>query len=123
MDTPTVVTSASDAPRFVPRPGVETTRVVELLFPVEHQGKIYDSITIRRPIMREWRAYLRATDEAAKQGGPAAADLIDQPWLSAPAVVLEGLEFTDAARIEVEQERFFGVSTLPSVTETDATDE
>ena len=95
-------------PRFVEREGTERETVIPLDFPVEYDGVLYEEVRIRRPVMREWRSYLRACEDAVKERGPGADDLVDQPWLSAPAIVLEHLDFVDATRVEAAQEGFFG---------------
>lgn len=89
--------------------------IVPLDYPVEHDGKVYTEITVRRPLMREWRAYLRACADARQTGGLGAEDQVDQAWLSVPAVVLENLDFADATRVEGAMETFFALS--PSSTE------
>lgn len=89
---------------------------VDLEFPVEVDGAVIQRVTIRRPSMREWRAYLRACADAVKVHGPGADDLVDQAWLSIPAAVLEELDFTDASRVEAAMEGFFGRSSLPEGT-------
>lgn len=102
-------------PQFVGGASRETT--VPLDFPMDYDGVRYEKIHIRRPCMREWRDYLRACEDAVKQHGPGADDLVDQPWVSAPAVVLEALDFVDASRVEAAQDGFFGRSSLPQGTE------
>lgn len=100
--------AAKAPPRFVSDEKRELK--VELTFPVEYDGATYTEVRIRRPIMREWRAYLRACEDAVKQHGPGADDLVDQPWMSVPAVVLEHLDFVDASKVEAAQEGFFARS-------------
>lgn len=84
--------------------------VVPLDYPVECEGVTHSEVTIRRPLMREWRAYMRACADARLTGGPLAEDQVDQVWLSVPAAVLENLDFTDASRVEGAMESFFGLS-------------
>lgn len=100
--------------------GSEGTRqlAVPLQFPVTWEGKVIDSVTIRRPRMREWRAYWRECQDAVRVDGPGADDLIDQPWLNIPAVVFENLDFIDATRVEAAQEGFFERSSPAGGTET-----
>lgn len=83
---------------------------VPLNFPVMVGGNLVEKVSIRRPTMREWRAYLRACQTAVANDGPGADDLVDQPWLSVPASVLESLDFIDAARVESAMEDFTGGS-------------
>lgn len=98
--------SLEAAPRFVNgKEGREI--VVPLQFPVERDGTVIDQVTIRRPVMREWRAYLRACADAVKEHGPNGDELVDQPWLSIPAAVFENLDFVDATRVEAAMEGFF----------------
>lgn len=93
--------------------------IVPLDYPVEHDGKVYTEVTVRRPLMREWRSYLRACADARQTGGPGAEDQVDQAWLSVPAVVLENLDFADATRVEGAMETFFALSPS-SIEEEDA---
>jgi hypothetical protein len=95
------------SPSFVKREGIELEVAVPLNFPVEYGGIVYEEVRIRRPLIREWKAYLRACDDAEKRDGPEASDLIDQPWVNTPAIVLESLDFVDAARVEKAQGEFF----------------
>lgn len=81
---------------------------IPLDFPVVFNGQEINEIVIRRPTMREWRAYIRACADAVNDKGPGADDEVDQPWLSVPAIVLENLDFLDASRVESAQEGFFG---------------
>ncbi|KAB2665988.1 hypothetical protein DEA98_09860 [Brucella pseudogrignonensis] len=103
---------AKQPPRFV-GDGGRREMVVSLDFPVEYDGVVYSEITVRRPIMREWRDYLQECAEAVKEHGKGADEKVDMPWVSAPAVVLESLDFVDASRVEAAQEGFFAQSTLP----------
>lgn len=107
------VVAAKAPPRFIEREGVVREISVPLEYPVEYDGVTYTEARIRRPLMHEWRAYLRACDEATKKDGPGAEDYVDQPWLSIPAIVMESLDFVDAARVEDEQDGFFAKSSLP----------
>lgn len=104
-------------PQFVSAEGRTVT--VDLQFPVTYEGALIDKVIIRRPVMREWRRYLRDCADAVEQNGPGADDLVDQPWVSVPAVVLENLDFTDASRVEAAQEGFFARSPSDPGTETD----
>ncbi|MNW20518.1 hypothetical protein D3C71_2209480 [compost metagenome] len=54
-----------------------------------------------------------------KEDGPGADDLVDQPWLSAPAVVLEAFDFVDASRVEAAQQGFFERPSSPQETGSD----
>jgi len=102
---------------FVPQEDKQLTLSVPLDFPVTVDGVLVDEVVIRRPKMREWRAYMRACFDAVKKDGPGADDLVDQVWLSVPAAVLEELDYLDATRVETAQEGFFGRSALPPETE------
>lgn len=104
------VMAAIPPPKFVG--DAQRTLEVKLQYPVEYDGVIYQSVTIRRPTMREWRAYLRECERAVKLHGPGADDDVNQSWLSVPAVVLENLDFIDASQVEAAQEGFFGRSAL-----------
>lgn len=112
----TTPNAAGAQPEFV-RGDEGRVEVVPLDFPVTVGGVKQTTVTIRRPVMREWRAYLRACADAVQKGGPGAEDLVDQPWLSIPAIVLEGLDFADGARVEAAMEGFFGRSTSAGGTE------
>lgn len=103
---------AKTPPRFVDEDG-KRQMVVDLEFPVEYDGIVYKRITIRRPIIREWRAYIQACAQAVKEHGEGGDETVDMPWVSAPAVVLESLDFVDGSRVEAAQEGFFAQSTLP----------
>lgn len=100
--------AAKEPPKFVA--GLSRETIVLLDFPMTYDGVEYSEIRIRRPTMREWRAYIRACEDAVKQDGPGADDLIDQPWMSAPAVLIEALDFVDGSRVEAAQDGFFGRS-------------
>lgn len=108
----------ADAPRFVDDSDGTRKIVIPLHHPVEWQGDVISEVTIRRPVMREWRAYLRACADAVKVNGPGSDDMVDQPWLSVPAIVLENLDFVDATRVEAAQEGFFEKSSPAGGTET-----
>ncbi|NKW09932.1 hypothetical protein HGG76_11510 [Ochrobactrum tritici] len=58
---------AKQPPRFVGDGG--RRRWSSLDFPVEYDGVVYSEITVRRPIMREWRDYLQECAEAVKEHG------------------------------------------------------
>lgn len=113
------VAAAKAPPRFVEREGVLREISLDLEFPVEYDGVTYEKVTIRRPLMHEWRAYLRDCAEAVKLSGPGADDYVDQVWLSIPAIVLEHLDYIDAGSVEAVQEGFFGKSSLPPDTTVD----
>jgi hypothetical protein len=66
-------------PTFVADPDKPRTISVPLDFKVDFNGEVIEDVTIRRPTMREWRAYLRACADAVKLDGPGADDLVDQP--------------------------------------------
>jgi hypothetical protein len=89
---------------------------VPLDYPVVFNGETIDKVVIRRPTMREWRAYLRECVDAVRERGPGADDLVDQVWLSVPAVVLESLDFVDGSRVESAQEGFFERAKSPPET-------
>jgi len=114
-DAAKVAEAAKGAPEFVSVDG--RTLVVPLEFPMQFDGVVLSEVTIRRPLMREWRAYLRACADAVQANGPGADDNVDQAWLSIPAVVLENLDFADASRVESAMEGFFGRSGLPDLTD------
>lgn len=99
-------------PEFV-APVEQRTYTVKLEFPVTYNGETISEVTIRRPLMREWRNYLRDCKDAVDAEGPGADDYVDQPWVSIPAVVLENLDFNDASNVEAAQEGFFARSSLP----------
>lgn len=109
----TQVESANEAaieklpPVFVNRNCGVMEKVVKLEFPLEYDGIVYDEIRIRRPLMREWRNYLAACNKAVEDHGPGADDLIDQPWVNAPSIVLDNLDFMDGSRVEAVLNSFF----------------
>jgi hypothetical protein len=107
---------------FVAQEGKQLTLAVPLDFHVTVDGVLVDEVVIRRPKMREWRAYIRECVDAVEKHGPGADDLVDQPWLSVPAAVLEELDYLDATRVETAQEGFFGRSALPRETEGETTE-
>jgi len=112
--------AAKDPPRFVNgNEGRELTIALE--FPVEFDGVVYAEAKIRRPLYREWRAYVRACAEAVRLNGEGAEDLIDQPWLSIPAVVLENLDLVDGTRLEAMMAGFLDQSALPDDEESSST--
>lgn len=115
-------TSAAHKPQveFVnpPKPREITYR---LMFPLKVDGKLYEEVTLRRPSMREWRAYLTACEEAVKAGGPGADDLVDLPWMSITAAVIEELDTHDGLALEATQMGFFGSASLPQEESTDPT--
>lgn len=110
------------APEFVDGDAGRTLSV-PLAFPVKWGDVTYSEVTVRRPLMREYRAYLRAVSDAVRLNGPGADDLVDQVWLSIPAIVLENLDFADATRVEAAMEGFFGRSGLPDETDEKSTSE
>jgi hypothetical protein len=103
-------------PQFVSGKDARELTVI-LDFPVIFDGATITEVTIRRPVQREWRAYTRACAEAVRAGGPGADDLVDQPWLSIPAIVVENLDIIDGARLEAVMQGFLGRSELPDETE------
>lgn len=111
---------ASVKVKFIEQEGKPSSISVQLDFPVEVDGEEITEVVIRRPSMREWRKYLRDCLDAVKVNGPGADDLVDQVWISIPAVVLEELDFVDGTRIEAAQDGFFGRSALPQGTEEEA---
>lgn len=106
-------------PRFVEGKGGIREMVVDLDFPVEYDGTVYSRVTIRRPTMREWASYSRSCEAAVEADGPGADDFVDMPWVDAPAIVLEYLDFVDGAKVEAAQAGFFARSALPPVGTTD----
>lgn len=101
-------------PKFI---GDETDRVITLTleFPVEWDGVTYEEITVTRPTIGVWRRYMRAVGEAVAARGPDAEDTVDQPFVSAPAVVINALDFLDGGRLEGVIDGFFERSSLPSL--------
>lgn len=99
---------AASKPKFIPRDGLVFERVVTLKYPLEWNGVVYESITIRRPTIREWRTYLIQVEEAEKTGGPGAGDSVPMPWVLAPVEILDNLDFLDGAEVEIAQSHFFG---------------
>lgn len=97
-------------PEFITGPGYSREIKVPLLYPFTHGGVLYEEVTIRRPLMREWRAYLRACQDAVNENGPGADDWVDQPWFSVSAMVLENMDFNDAAAVEAASAGFFARS-------------
>jgi hypothetical protein len=69
---PTKKDDSAPAPRFV---GAGAFRVVTLQFPVKFEGKVYESITVRRITMKEMREFV----ESASEGGSATTPNIDCP--------------------------------------------
>jgi hypothetical protein len=115
---------AKAPPKFV---GDEQDRTITLTleFPVEWDGVTYTEITVTRPTIKTWRAYMRAVGEAVAAHGPDAEDTVDQPFVSAPAVVVNALDFVDGGRLEGVIDGFFERSSLPApeTTETSAVPE
>jgi hypothetical protein len=101
---------AKGLPKFVDDSDGTRKLVIPLQFPVEWGGEVIKEVTMRRPVMREWRGYLRDCADAVKVAGPGADDMVDQPWLSVPAIVLENLDVMDATAVEAAQEGFFARS-------------
>lgn len=120
-DVETGAVASMEPPTFVE--GKVRHLSVPLDFPVNFNGETIDKVVIRRPTMKEWRAYIRACADAVNENGPGADDAVDQPWLSVSAIVLENLDFLDASRVESAQEGFFGRSeSSPSTEEDSSTD-
>jgi len=97
---------------FLPEQTAARVRTVPLTYPVIVDGAKISEVTCRRPTMREWRAYSRACADAVSEFGEGSDDLVDQVWLSIPAVVLESLDFVDGTRVETAMQSFFGESSL-----------
>lgn len=100
-------------PKFI---GDEEDRKItlHLEFPVEWGGVTYTQITVTRPTIKVWKAYTRAVAEEVAKHGPDAEDTVDQPFVSAPAVVINALDFIDGARLEGIIDGFFERTSLPS---------
>ncbi|TAA54642.1 hypothetical protein [Shinella sp. JR1-6] len=90
----------------------KTTLVLE--FPVEWGGLTFTEITVTRPTIKVWKAYTRAVAEAIAKFGPDAEDTVDQPFITAPAVVINSLDFIDGARLEGVIDGFFDRASLPN---------
>lgn len=95
-------------PVFVNNNAGVMEKVIKLEFPLEYDGAVFDEIRVRRPLMGEWKKYLAACQQAIQDSGPGADDFIDQPWISAPTIVLENLDFMDGTRVEQAMNGFFG---------------
>jgi len=93
---------------------------VPLAYPVEVDGELVAVVKIRRPVMREWRAYLRACADAVRINGANADDLVDQPWVSISAATLEELDAIDASRVESAMESFFEPSASMGAAESES---
>lgn len=100
------------APTFVSTDVSARLITIPLEFPVEYNGVVYTEITVQRPILKDWKQYLLDCTEAVQKYGLGADDDIDQPWVSAPAWVINHLDFVDGSRVEAAQEGFFAA--LPS---------
>lgn len=88
------------APRFVgdkPR-----SKVVPLDWPIEYDGKTYDSVTVSRLTAAQVAAFYERLRETVKQGdAPARFSMFD-----VPDVVLDALDDDDAVQINEVVERF-----------------
>jgi hypothetical protein len=68
---------SAPASRFV---GAGAFRVVDLKYPVEFDGKVYDKITVRRMTMKEMREFVEAVGEGKAAQPPVTdcpSDLLD----------------------------------------------
>lgn len=113
--------AAAKAPPRIIDADNKRSMVLELDFPVEYDGAVIETITIRRPTLREWRGYIQSCAEAVKENGEGADDHVDMPWLSVPVVVINALDFVDGERVEAAQEGFFAQSTLPPAVDPNGT--
>ncbi|QYM73233.1 hypothetical protein K1X45_01940 [Pseudochrobactrum sp. Wa41.01b-1] len=100
------------SPTFVSNDDNARKITIPLEFPVKYEGVTYEEITVQRPILKVWKQYLLDCAEAVQKYGLGADDDIDQPWVSAPAWVINHLDFVDGSRVEAAQEGFFAA--LPS---------
>lgn len=107
--------AALPAPKFVSTEERQIT--IDLKFPLEWNGTVYEEVTIRRPNIREWNSYVRAVADAIEEFGEEGEDRVDMPWLSIPAVVFNALDFADATTVSAAQDGFFGRSSLPDLSE------
>lgn len=108
---PPVTPSPNAPPRFV-NAGARQ-RVVQLDYPLEYGGVVYEAITARRPDIEEWEAYIDACREARLSHGDGAERNVDQPWVSAPAIVLRHLDLADHNKLEAVLDSFFGQPSPP----------
>jgi hypothetical protein len=86
---------SAPASRFV---GAGAFRVVDLEFPVEFDGKVYDKITVRRMTMREMRAFV----EGAANGDGS----IMTPNIDCPLGLLDELDPDDFEKVNKAVEDF-----------------
>jgi hypothetical protein len=105
-DTP--VAPAKPAPVFVNAAGRRAT--IGLKFPMEYDGVVYSSVTIRRPTLNEVSAYEASVAAASESGGEEKADSIDCPYISVPSAVLNALDFIDGAAIKATMDSLFNLS-------------
>lgn len=97
-------------PKFV---DADRSITIELGFPIEYDGKVYDKVTVTRPTIRQWRQYMSDVADAVKKGGKDAEDLVNPPYLDVPAIVYNSLDFLDGTRVDAAIDGFFGRSSLP----------
>lgn len=97
-------------PAFVDQ---ERSFEIELAYPIQYDGVVYERVTVTRPTIRQWRKYMAAIADAVQVGGEDAGDLVDPPYLDVPAVVYNALDFLDGSRVEAAVDGFFGRSSLP----------
>jgi len=72
--------------------GAGAFRVVDLQYPVEFDGKVYEKITVRRMTVAEVREFIR---EAAEN-----PDVTMQTMIDVPAGVLEALDYDDFEKVD-----------------------
>jgi len=84
----------TDAPRFA---GGKAVKVVPLEYPVEFDGRVWDSVTLKRMTAREVQNFIEAV---------MAGSLPDLPIAQAPAELLDALDDDDRQRIEEEVVNF-----------------
>jgi hypothetical protein len=91
-------TAEKKVARFVDVPGKSRTKIVDLDWPLEFDGKTYSSVTIRRATIGEWRTFW---DEVAEGKDPYA------PWFVEPREVMDALDPDDDAKVADVVDGFF----------------
>lgn len=83
------------APRFVNTAGRSET--VPLEWPIEFDGLLYDSVTVRRMTVADIAAFEQRINEARRTGGD--LDKIRFPMFDVPEAVMDALDSDDADRV------------------------
>ncbi len=94
------MTTEKETPQasFVGVAGRSRSLRVELDWPIEFDGKIYDHIIIKRATIGEWRRYFEAMAEGAR---------LPMPCFSEPLEVIDSLDTDDDDKIQMVLDDFF----------------